>query len=356
MSRLSVVSIGPIVSAATIAGLTWSLTALAAQPDAESVLKSKGLISHRHFWINRHEQALRAKLEELVRLERQCQEAQKQVLAIVERNETVRAQLATAHKKAHGLKKLADASQPGSPIRKAHDDALKQQRDLIKDLTPRYVEPTKFAALPATKAAVLRLTGELSAAWTAVDESKRLLQKMDRNYSELAQDTAVVAALEQLGPDARLGPTDSIKNDRKRIASVETALVSMHVPVYRESECYRVSVIVNERVPATFTLLESTEPTIITASLAQAAEINVDDMIAAGEHYTKDGRKLMLRKGAVSRLRIGTLVLEDLQVSVLPPEGEDLGAQIGLTTLQSASPKLQPHLLRLELTPAKQGE
>ena len=320
---------------------------------AIAVLRSKGLVEHRNVWISPEEQRLRTELEGFLRLERELQDAQKQFNRIVQHNETLRAQLSAAIENVKNLQQLGKGLQAGTPARKANDEALKQHRELIKELQAQYLEPEKFSASPAVNGAVLQLIEARDGARLAICKVRRLSDALEAAYQQLSQAPEVTSALTKLSPVGTLGPGAGLPAEMQRVDKLENSLNELAVPVFRESGCYRLSAIVNDRLPATFTLRGSSEPTIIPASLAQAAGVPYKRGDATAVHHARDGRKLPATKAILRKLRLGPIVLENVHVLVLPPEGEDLGGQLGGTTLQGLRPKLQPQLLRLQFDPRK---
>ena len=322
---------------------------------AVALLRSKGLVQHRDVWISPEEQAIRSSIEELGRLERQLQDAQKQANGLVQHNEALRSQLVAAIENVSQLQIAIKVTQTGTPARNANEDALKKQQELTKELRLQYLEPERFSARPAVKAAVLQLNDARDTARLTVSRLRNLVDNLEPAYRKLSNDAALMSALSKLTPPGQLGPAATLSADLQRIDELEAYLNEPIVPIYRESGCYRLSAIINEQIPATFTFRESSEPTIIPMSLAQAAGAEYGKEESFGFHQTKDGRKFALKRATIKALRLGSIVLEQVPVSVLPPEGEDQAAQLGGVTLEGLRPKLQPHLLRLQLRPKAAG-
>jgi hypothetical protein len=118
------------------------------------------------------------------------------------------------------------------------------------------------------------------------------------------------------------------------------------VPLYRDQGALRVAGLIN-RTPVTFTWKESSEPTMVTASVIEAAGLVVPDSAPEMAHPLGDGRVLKVRKFTIPYVRFGKQVLRDVPALALPPEGENLGTQIGVSAFSGVSPRAEPERFRL---------
>ena len=106
-----------------------------------------------------------------------------------------------------------------------------------------------------------------------------------------------------------------------------------------------------EETPATFTWRTSDEPTIITASLAESAGIETPDDAPRVELRIGRRRRLTARQVKIPYVRFGKYLVRDVPAYVLPPEGEDLGSQIGQFALKGYRVSAEPGRLRLVIEP-----
>jgi hypothetical protein len=171
---------------------------------------------------------------------------------------------------------------------------------------------------------------------------------LTRQYSALAQDAAVARSLRQLGKEQRLGPAEDYDSDRflKGLAKFEAAVFTTDVPLYRDQGALRVAGLINH-TPVTFTWTQSSEPTMITASVIEAAGLIVPENAPQMQQRMDDGRMLSVRKFTIPYVRFGKQVLRDVPALALPPEGENLGTQIGASAFTGLSPKAEPEKFRL---------
>jgi hypothetical protein len=228
------------------------------------------------------------------------------------------------------------------------DELIKRDQARISLLQKQWIEPARLGETPQLRSALVELTNRrndltISILW--VHEQRPALKKQ---YATLAQDAAVMRSLRQVGNQQRLGPVEDYDSDRflKGLAKFEAAVFTTEVPLYREHGALRVAGLI-ERTPVTFTWKESSEPTMITASVIEAAGLVVPENAPRTQQRVEDGRMLSVRRFTIPYVRFGKQVLRDVPALALPPEGENIGTQIGTSAFTGLSPKAEPEKFRL---------
>ena len=122
------------------------------------------------------------------------------------------------------------------------------------------------------------------------------------------------------------------------------------MPIFEQSGRIRFSGIVNDRAPLTFTWTQDSQAVLIPARLVRTAQIDVRNA-RQRQRRLADGRQVTVTDARLATLRFGKLVLRDVQVELLPPEAEDVGALISRSAFRDAAAEVQPAALRLVLTP-----
>jgi hypothetical protein len=144
-----------------------------------------------------------------------------------------------------------------------------------------------------------------------------------------------------------LGPLESYRAEQNRLGEYERLVFTSWLPVYLQSDRVRVGAIVNETTPVTFTWRAESGPTVLTTSLAEAAGLALPAAETAAPLPVAAGRTLPARRITAPTLRFGQVVLRDVPVYVLGPEGEDLGALIGRDGFTENLVQLELERLRL---------
>ena len=122
------------------------------------------------------------------------------------------------------------------------------------------------------------------------------------------------------------------------------------LPIYQQSGQTRVTAIVNERSPLTFTWSEaSNQQTVLTAGAMDALGLHVPADAAQKTLKFGKSRTIAVRQITLETLRLGRCVVKSVVAHVLPPEGEDLGSRFGRTALAEHSVRLEPELLRMTI-------
>lgn len=328
-------------------------TAQRAEPQQQ--LRTLGLTPLGRTWLCEDERLLREHLEEVDRLERpffvardrhQTLLAQyeiyqtkiKQIEALREQNKTRLKQTSSAN--------LAGRQQLESEGRRL-DESLSQVEKSVREELDAGDEHSPLTA------SAIELTNARNALAVTVLAVHRHHARMRQCYAELQGDPQTGAALAALGPEATLGPIENYSLLLpRRLDRLSEAVFTDTLPFYRRSGQFRISLIVNERAPMTFSYLAAEDgPTMIPASLAQLAGLTTDEA-ARRKQFEFGARTVAGREVVIPQLRLGRFVIRDVPAWVLPPEAEDLGARLTPAAFEHYQPDLDPKRLELRLTPA----
>ncbi len=234
------------------------------------------------------------------------------------------------------------------------DDADKRKiRQRIEEWRSRAIDPKKLAAEPDVRLLLIQLINDRDRLALTLISLRRSIPRIGPEYERLAADDEVQAALRQLGPSHRLGPlSENYGKELRRLPDYERIVFTPWVPVYLHRGRVRVGLIVNERTPVTFTWQDSNDPLVMPDTIAEAAGI---ERAARGEPAVPiqlgRGRRLLTHSRTVSAIRLGKYVLGDVPCLVLPPEAEDVGAQIGIDAWSGYDAKVELERFRIFLQP-----
>ena len=143
----------------------------------------------------------------------------------------------------------------------------------------------------------------------------------------MGQDRQVASAIAALGRQARLASAGNVPKYRQRLDRARRVVASEWIPVYSESGQLRISGIVEQNTPTTFTYQRGSGPTLLPASVIRKAGIEIPEDAQSVVLRCNDGRQIPVHVITIAYLRLGPTVLERVRVYALPPEGEDLGAR-----------------------------
>jgi hypothetical protein len=300
---------------------------------AADALKDHGLRRLDRVWLLAEEFELRRELAELPQRRERIVLLEKDLEARIERNRTLwqQSQASLAALK-QSLRKL-----PTSDPQRA---AIQRQIDALETSA---IEPGKLGGQSETRSQVIELTAtrhELSASAASIRGT--LPQLVDR-YASLARDQQVQAALRRAGEGHRLGPQRSYQADLQKLAEYERLAHTRWVPIHLLGGQVRVTGLADDHGPITFSWIDAShQPTLITATAAEAAGLTIPDDAPREAVALDSSRRVMVRRMAVPYLRFGACVLRDVSVLILPPEAEDWGCRIGREALAD-------HVVRVEL-------
>jgi len=172
--------------------------------------------------------------------------------------------------------------------------------------------------------------------------------QMTEQYAKLAQREELTAALKQLGND-RLGPQKNYTPEVKRLAEYDKLVFTDWLPAYQQATQTRFSAIVNEQAPVTFSWTEETGAELLLPSSAvEPCGLTIPER--APQQVVKLGeRRLMATKITIPSLRLGRHLAKNIAALVLPPEGEDLGAQLPRHLLSGLRINIELDRLRMTI-------
>ena len=305
------------------------------------LLAERGLFFSGSFAVTRQELDLRKRLDTIDAAIKRVALAHQQAQTALERNEIIRANLRQAE--ASG-KPDGNGNQPGASAAAKSPGATDSKGRPSDRLSSQMPDVTGAGDQTPLQLAMIDWINARSALEVTVLEIERTIAVLDRDYRTLAADPAVSAALKSVG-NTRLGPAKDYRRNNRLNAARD--VFTANQPVYRESGRWRISAVLNERTPATFSYVEQSRPTFITATLAQS--LGIEPEPAAAEKQRIGERELTVRRAKLPSLRLGKLVFRDIPVVILPPEAEDLGSQLASGALAGCRVRLEPNRMSLEL-------
>jgi hypothetical protein len=294
-------------------------------------------------WITPREAALRRQLDHLPSLVDRVRADRDSIVEAYNRNAVLWPQ---RQAREPVLKKALSELSPSDPKRKPLEEEF-------KNLDRTAVSPEKLGGAPWVQPRLVDLSSGLNAILLGVFAARRDAELLGNEYQTLRQNDDVASALRQLAGGHRLGPLRDYGADLRRLDEFEQFVFSQSTPLYLQSGHLRMGGILDERMPITFTWRESSEPTVITAALAQAAGIVPEDDAPEMPIGCGGGRRLPAKRVVLKSLRFGKHVLREAEAWLLPPEGEDFGCRIGSTAFTGYQVAAEPALLRFRIEPAR---
>lgn len=206
----------------------------------------------------------------------------------------------------------------------------------------------------------LSLRGEVRARLVAFSRDRSLLQlallwiraqvpRLTEEYARLAKLPDVATALNQLGNE-KLGPLKNYHLEVKRLTDYDKLVFTDWLPVYQQAGQTRLSSIVNEQAPVTFTWSEDSDgKLILPASVLEPCGLSLPENSPRQTIKLAD-RTLTVRELTIPTLRLGRHVAKNLTAWVLPPEGEDLGARLPRQALAGLCINIELDRLRLTVS------
>ncbi|MBW3595802.1 MAG: retroviral-like aspartic protease family protein [Planctomycetes bacterium] len=320
--------------------------AAAAPSPAEEVLQREFGLSRRtrgEVWITPRESELRRRLSHLPKVVDHARKVGEAVVDARERNRLLWAQRQALEETFR--KKIKELS-PSDPQRKQMEQSLKKMDSLA-------VPPEKLGGAPWVQPHLIDMTNSRHAILLGAYAAREDAMALAGEYEALRQNHEVAEALSQLAGEHRLGPLKDYSSDLRRLKEYEEFVYAQPQPLYLQSGKVRLGGILNEAAPVTFTWRDSSEPTVITASIAQASGL-APPADAPVVSLTFDGRRrLSTRRILLASIRFGPHVLRDVEAHILPPEGEDLGAQISRAAFTGFQVAADPAHLRFRIEPAE---
>jgi hypothetical protein len=294
-------------------------------------------------WITRREAALRRQLDQLPPLVDRVRTDHDLIVEAFKANQR---QWPLRQAREAALKKAMEKISTGDPQRKPLEEEL-------KNLENTAVPPEKLGGAPWVQPRLVDLSSGLNSILLGVFAARRDAEMLGSEYQSLSQNREVRESLQQLGGNHRLGPLRDYAPDLRRLEEFEQFVFNQAAPLYLQSGHLRIGAILDDRMPVTFTWRESSEPTVITGAIAQAAGIVPDPDAPEMPIGCGGNRSLLARRVVCKSLRFGKHVLRDVEAWLLPPEGEDIGCRISASAFSGFQVAAEPALLRFRIEGAK---
>ena len=313
----------------------------------EQVLADHGLKPSGNLWYAASDQRITDRVQMAERLERRVVELRKHVDRMLDQNELMKSDLANRTAVQKLRREARNRLKEGSPERKRLDDEIKNQDSAIEELKKHIVPADKLGAAVPLKPAVMELVGARSELAFHLLSARRRIGQLPELYAGLRKNDRVLAALASLEPPGQLGDARAFANETRSLERMESLIFTGELPFYREDKRMRVTGIANEELPITFTFYESSEPTVITHSMAESLGLEI-----AGKPRKErriDDRQVKVTPVQLNSLRLGEHVLRDVDALVLAPDHENLGARIGLPAMKGLRVRVIPERLRVQI-------
>ncbi len=320
---------------------------LANNAAARDVLtKQHGLLERQGRWVLPLELELRRDFASLSGLRKELQhtkiESDASLTTMLQQNARIEVRIAEISAR---LRAPPATNNLGALQRRLLNERLIRDRADLEALQRAWIDPMRLAGHDVLKRQAVRLTNQRNAlATTILKIHEQRVVLIDR-YATLAQDRQVRTALENLGGAQQLGP---LTDYQAKLAEYERDVFTRELPLYRDNDDLRVSGLIG-RTPVTFSWRESSEPTMLTASVIEATGLEVPEDAAKVQVRLPDGREITVREFEVPYMRFGNQLLRSVKAYALPPEAENAGTQIGASAFEGLAPKAEPQRLRLVL-------
>ena len=312
------------------------------QRSPQEILAAKGLQRQDRVWVAQDEIALRQDLAELPKRRERITQLERSLDQRIEQNRT-------AWQQSRAAAAILEKTLASLPTNDPQRAALQRQ---IETLQANVVDPARLGSKDDVRAQVVAWVAERNELAAASVRIRRKLPKLVDRYAELAEDQELQRTLRSAGDGHRLGPLRTYQGELQKLGEYERLVFTRWNPLHWQAGQARVTGLVDDRAPITFSWNEaSQEPTLITATAAEAAGIDVADNAPRETVVLGRGRSVTARPVRIAYLRFGACVLRDVQALVLPPEAEDWGCRIGREAFANHTVRLEPERLRLWIDP-----
>jgi len=282
---------------------------------------------------------LRMRLKRLPSLREQIVTTQKALDERTARNEQAWQQAAPA---INALKSQLARLSSSDPQRAALSEQLKL-------ISADVVEPKSLAGRDDVRTQLSGLGQDRCALALDLVWIRSTVVKIAERYRQLAGDEEVTRLIKQSGTKCRLGPARDYAADARKLDEYDALAFAVHVPVYLQSGRVRVTALIADAACATFSWSEASDAvTCLPASVLDAAAIQVP-ADAPQRTVRIEGRTVVCREIVLGSLRLGSCHAKSVPVCVLPPEAEDLGAQLTPLAFSPCRGKLELERLRVVL-------
>jgi hypothetical protein len=313
----------------------------------EAVLTKHGLKYSSGYWQIASDLRTADRIRAMERLERRVQELRDQIEKVLEFNERLKIALVRLNDAQQNARAARKAVKDGSPEQKRLDEQVKQQEKLIEQHKKSIVPLDKLGATPPLKGLIMELVAARSEMAFHLLSARRQIRDAPSRYEHLKKDSDVTSALAALEPPGQLPPPRNYTSESRSLDRFEKIIFNDELPMFREGKQWRVTGIANEELPIAFSFDESKEPTAITRSMAASLGLNLDDKATVRRRVAEtdvDATPVRL-----ASLRFGRHVIDDVEVLVLSPENENLGARLGLDVFRDFTVSVVPERLVLRL-------
>lgn len=286
------------------------------------------------------EAQLRIRLKRLPALRERIVTAQKELDERIVRNGQVWQQAAPA---INALRAQIARLSSGDPQRAALAEQLKL-------LSADTVEPKALAGRDDARGQLSSLSQDRCALALDLVWIRSTVPQIVERYRQLTGDEHIVQLIKQAGQKCRLGPARDYAVDARKLDEYDSVAFAPHVPVYLQAGRVRVAALVCDSAAVTFSWSEASDAvSFLPASVLETAGILVP-LDAPRRTLRIDGRTVECHEIVVPSLRLGCCHARSVAVCVLPPEAEDLGAQLTPLALLPCRGKVEIERLRLVLS------
>jgi hypothetical protein len=313
----------------------------------EEILRAHGLQRFERTWLVTGEVELHDRVEELGKLDRRLQDSKRECDAQIAALEQLRAQLKTAEETKSRLATVLKSA-PAGQLRTMLERDQKEQTQLAAKLKEGLPPADTLGGLAPLKGLLAEQCALRAEFVLGYMEANRLEAGLANQYAELAENRELKDALAQL-TNQTLGPAKRLTAEQKTLLKYRATAYAAAVPLYREGKRVRVSLILNEELPATLSWHDENEATLLPYSLAQNLGLT-EKLPSKQEQLAIAKEKLTLRGWFVTldRIRVGQSVTEKASVFVLAPEHEALGGRLGYELQQQMLLTLDPERLQVK--------
>ncbi len=318
----------------------------------EQVLARQGLKQVNGVWHLAGVAGITERVQLAERLERRASELRKHIDKMLDQNERMSTQLAVLSAEQKRLRDLREVAKDGSPERKRLDEQIKQHGTAIDQLKKSIVPDDKLGATMPLKGMVMELVGVRSELAFHLLSARRRIAELPGQFESLQTNSEVTAALAALAPAGQLAPLRSFASESRSLDRTEKLVFAGEVPLFREDKRWRVTGIANEELPLTFSLYQRIDVTVITHTMAESLGLEVPKK-SRRDRQLVDGPGVKVTPVRLASLRFGQYVLKDVQVFVLAPEHENIGARISHSAFRGLRVRVVPERLLLLLEPGE---
>ena len=230
------------------------------------------------------------------------------------------------------------------------DEQIKKTTALVEEIKKSIVPLEKLGAVAPTKGAAMELVAVRLELALQILNVRRQIEKAPEVYEGLRKNSDVTAALAALGRRPTRA-TPRYTNEQRVLTRVEKLVFNDELPLYREGKQLRVTAIANEELPITLSYYDKDEPAIITHTMAESLGIALDGKQSKATRLD-GGHNVQAKPARLASLRLGRHLLANIEVLVLAPEQENLGARIGRSVLKNLRVQLAPERLLLRIDSA----